>query len=95
MTSTPLISVIIPAHNNNKTISVAIGSIANQTYPNLEIIVIGGGVSSAGKPLFESIKKTILKSAMPILGRQVRIVKSSLSSDAGILGAAILAKEKI
>lgn len=62
---------------------------------NLEIIVIGGGVSSAGKPLFESIKKTILKSAMPILGRQVRIVKSSLSSDAGILGAAILAKEKI
>ena len=36
----PLISVIIPAHNNENTISVAIESISNQTYPNLEIIVI-------------------------------------------------------
>lgn len=61
---------------------------------NLEMIVIGGGISSAGKPLFISIRKTILKSAMPTLAKQVKIAKSSLSADAGILGAAILAKEK-
>lgn len=62
---------------------------------NLEMIVVGGGVSRAGKPLFDSIRKTILKSAMPTLAKQVRVVASKLSSDAGILGAAILTKEKI
>ena len=36
----PLISVIIPAHNSKETIETAIESIALQTYPNLEIIVI-------------------------------------------------------
>ena len=36
----PLISVIIPAHNSQETIKAAIDSILNQTYPNVEIIVI-------------------------------------------------------
>lgn len=36
----PLISVIIPAHNSAATIGAAIESMAEQTYPNLEIIVI-------------------------------------------------------
>lgn len=36
----PLISVIIPAHNNETTIATAIKSIQNQTYPRLEIIVV-------------------------------------------------------
>ncbi len=61
---------------------------------NLEMVVIGGGVSAAGNPLIDSIRKTVLKSSMPTLGKQVKIVKSKLSADAGILGAAILAKEK-
>jgi glycosyltransferase involved in cell wall biosynthesis len=36
----PLISVIVPAHNNERTIRVAVDSIRNQTYKNLEIIVV-------------------------------------------------------
>ncbi|HVB19810.1 MAG TPA: glycosyltransferase family 2 protein [Candidatus Paceibacterota bacterium] len=36
----PLISVIIPAHNNGDTIRVAINSIRDQTYKNLEILVV-------------------------------------------------------
>lgn len=36
----PLISVIIPAHNNEATIASAIDSMLAQTYPHLEIIVI-------------------------------------------------------
>ncbi|OGK16881.1 hypothetical protein A2774_03300 [Candidatus Roizmanbacteria bacterium RIFCSPHIGHO2_01_FULL_39_12c] len=35
-----LISVIIPAYNSEKTISVAINSILNQTYKNIEVIVV-------------------------------------------------------
>lgn len=38
--SKELISVIIPAHNNEKTISAAIDSILAQTYQNIEIIVV-------------------------------------------------------
>lgn len=36
----PLISVIIPARNNEKTIGRAIESIISQTYKNLEVIVV-------------------------------------------------------
>lgn len=36
----PLISCIIPAHNSEKTIGDAIDAILNQTYPNIEIIVV-------------------------------------------------------
>ncbi len=36
----PLISVIIPAHNNAATIETAIESILRQTYTNLEVIVV-------------------------------------------------------
>ena len=36
----PLISVIIPVYNCEKTIAIAIDSILNQTYKNIEIIVI-------------------------------------------------------
>ena len=36
----PLISVVIPAYNSAKTIAVAITSMLQQTYPNLEIIVL-------------------------------------------------------
>ena len=38
--NTPLISVIIPAHNNSATIGEAILSILGQTYKNLEIIIV-------------------------------------------------------
>lgn len=36
----PLISVIIPAHNNGATLRVAVDSIRDQTYRNLEIIIV-------------------------------------------------------
>ncbi|TSD03475.1 MAG: family 2 glycosyl transferase [Parcubacteria group bacterium Athens0714_16] len=41
----PLISVIIPTHNNSSTLREAINSIINQTYKNLEIIIINDNSS--------------------------------------------------
>lgn len=35
-----LISVIIPVHNSEKTIGVAIESILNQTYRNIEVVIV-------------------------------------------------------
>jgi glycosyltransferase involved in cell wall biosynthesis len=39
----PTISVIIPAYNSEKTISYTIQSVLNQTFSNLELIVINDG----------------------------------------------------
>ncbi|HAU91158.1 MAG TPA: family 2 glycosyl transferase [Alteromonas sp.] len=40
---TPLISVVIPCYNSNKTIAQAITSVKEQSYKNIEIIVVDDG----------------------------------------------------
>jgi glycosyltransferase involved in cell wall biosynthesis len=40
MTNSPLVSVIMPAHNNADTIERAIASVLAQTHANLEVIVV-------------------------------------------------------
>jgi glycosyltransferase involved in cell wall biosynthesis len=53
----PLISVIIPAYNCEDTIATAISSIQNQTYPNLEIIVVDDASTDNTKNIVKEIMK--------------------------------------
>ncbi len=53
--SKPLISVIIPVYNCEKTVAIAINSIANQTYKNLEIIVIDDASADNTKNIVKAI----------------------------------------
>ncbi|MEK7607401.1 MAG: glycosyltransferase family 2 protein [Patescibacteria group bacterium] len=53
----PLISVIIPVHNCEKTIAIAIDSILNQTYKNLEVIVVDDGSTDGTRAIVEQIVK--------------------------------------
>lgn len=53
----PLISVIIPTHNNADTIQSAISSITGQTYKNLEIIVVDDNSIDDTKEIVESIAR--------------------------------------
>src|SRR3989344_2603966 len=53
----PLISVIIPVYNCEKTISTAINSITNQTYKNLEIIVVNDSSTDNTKNIVEDLIK--------------------------------------
>ena len=52
-----------------------------------EAIVIGGGVSKAGKPLTDCIQKHYQKYAFPSC-KSTPIILASLGNDAGIYGAA-------
>lgn len=61
---------------------------------NPEIIVIGGGVANAGRFIFDAVKNTINKRAMPLPAKTVKIVKAKLGEDAGVIGAVALVKEK-
>lgn len=57
MNNQPLISVIIPTYNEDETIGIAIQSVIDQTYRNLEIIVVDDGSTDST----ESIVKEFMK----------------------------------
>ena len=57
---------------------------------NPEIIAIGGGVASAGNLLLTPARQAVRQWAQPLASKQVRIVRSRLGNDAGILGVAKL-----
>ena len=59
---------------------------------NPEIIVIGGGVSKIGEPLFKPVRKIVSEQAFKLSARAVSIVPSELGDDSGILGAAAYAR---
>jgi len=55
---------------------------------NPEMIIIGGGVSRMGRMLLEPARRVMKERAFKLPSRTVRIVRSRLGYDAGILGAA-------
>jgi glucokinase len=76
-----------------KKLGLALSGMVNLL--NLDLIVIGGGVSYAGGVLFESIRRTISLRAMRVQAGRVKIVKARLGIDAGIIGAGYLVKERL
>lgn len=53
---TDLISVIVPVYNAEKSIALTLNSILNQTYNNLEILIIDDGSTDNTAKVIESIK---------------------------------------
>lgn len=70
-------------------LGVAFAGLCNVLNP--DVIVVGGGVSAAGKPLFDGIKETLRRRAMPVQARRVRVLKAALGNEAGLIGAALAA----
>ena len=70
----------------------ACANITNILNPNS--IVIGGGVSAAGKVLLEGVEKYFLKFTFPPLRQTTKIKLAQLGNDAGVIGAAWLVREK-
>lgn len=59
---------------------------------NLDAIVIGGGVSASFHLFAPAIQKEISGRSFPQMGQNVTILKASLGDDAGLIGAAQLAR---
>lgn len=57
----PLISIIIPCYNGEKFLENAINSCVQETYPNVEIIVIDDGSKDNSKELIEALAEQCSK----------------------------------
>jgi glucokinase len=74
-------------------LGIALGGLVNVLNP--EAIVIGGGVSAGWDLFIEPLHSEILRRAFQHPGERVKLMRSKLGDDAGILGAAFLASQKI
>ena len=70
-----------------------IGSLVNIFNP--ELVVIGGGFSAAGDLLLEPAREVIAREALPGPRDVVRIVPAALGRDAGMVGAGVIALERL
>jgi glucokinase len=71
-------------------LGLAIGNIANTMNP--EKVVVGGGVSEAGDALLLPLKQYVRQFTFPRAMDVLSIEKAMLGNDAGVIGAAYLAK---
>lgn len=62
---------------------------------NPEVVVVGGGLGAAGELLLGPLRRAALRWGQPLASRQVRIVRSRLGDNAGVLGAARYALLKL
>jgi glucokinase len=62
---------------------------------NLEAIVLGGGMSASFLLLAEPMRREIARRAFAIPAGRVEIARCQLGDDAGIVGAAAMAREQV
>lgn len=75
-----------------KYLALGVASVANLLNP--ELVVLGGGVVEAlGDPFVEQVTKLVRKQPLKSVTSDLRIVPSQLGDDAGITGAALLARQ--
>ena len=61
---------------------------------NPEMIIVGGGVAQMGDLLLEPARQVVRERAFRLLAQAVRIVPAQLGDNAGVLGAAIFARQQ-
>lgn len=77
-----------------RSLGAGLGSLVNLVGP--EMIILGGGVIEAmGSEFIKRIDRATRKVAFEICARDLKIVKAELGDDAGVIGAALLARELV
>ncbi|MEC2076567.1 ROK family glucokinase [Metabacillus fastidiosus] len=71
-------------------LGIALANTANSLNPGR--VIIGGGVSKAGEILRKKVEENFVEYAFPRVAEQCEILLASLGNDAGVIGAALIAK---
>ena len=80
-------------HRAAHFLGIGLGSLINVIGP--EIVIIGGGVAGAlGAPYIDLVRTAARSVVLVDPKNDIRIEQAALGDDAGILGAALLAREK-
>lgn len=74
-------------------LGLGIASLVNLLNP--EKVILSGGLAQAGELLFTSIRETVSTAAFDVPARRVEIVAAALGLDAGVIGAAAAALERL
>ena len=74
-----------------RILGAAIASVINLL--NVEVVVLGGGVMAAGELILQPIREEVQRSVVQPCTQGLRIVAAELGQDAGIIGAALLARD--
>ena len=62
---------------------------------NPALVVVGGGVARSGDLLLASIRNTVYERSLPLATRDLRIELSTLGTEVGLYGAALLAIDEL
>lgn len=66
------------------------------TLLGLPRVVLGGGLTEAvGEPFIDAVRESMRRHAFPQRARSVEVVASALEDDAGLLGAALIARRRL
>lgn len=86
----PLVSSVVNAAAD--LLGVAIANFL--TVLSLPTVILGGGVTEAlGKPWLHRVRESMEQNVFPSSLQKCQVLKSELGDDAGLLGAAMLARE--
>jgi glucokinase len=80
-------------HRAAHFLGLALGGLVNLLGP--EVVILGGGVTQALGPVFiDMVRASAHEQILVDPGKTIRIEPAALGDDAGILGAALLARER-
>jgi len=65
------------------------------SFANPSVIVIGGSLSAAGEHLIAGVREVVYAESTPLATENLQIVASRAGARAGVLGAAVLATERL
>ena len=74
-TDSPTVSIIVPVYNREDTLKKCVNSLLNQTYPNIEIVLVNDASTDASLDISESLSHSF---------RQVTVITNESNSGASV-----------
>ncbi|WP_116048889.1 ROK family protein [Amycolatopsis palatopharyngis] len=65
------------------------------SFYNPALVIIGGGVAGAGDLLLAAVRESVYRRSLPLATRELRIARSTLSDQAGLVGAAFMVIDEL